>query len=1381
MVASVFASIPVGGAASDASGPTASDIGGLTDIQVASAGSRGFLENLGQLDDEGISFYLDSPGLGVAFLDSAVLMDLRAGLPTPFDAIGHGPSALLGAQRDGPTAPAGGSDGCVVRLDFVGADRVRPVGRGPIPGEYNFMKSSSPAQWHLGVRAYSEVVYAGLYQGIDLVYRASPDGVKYEFLVDPGTDPSMIRVHADGQSSLAVDGRTDIVLDTSIGRLVDAGLLAYYRDDPAATVECGFVLASSDCYTFDVGVRDISRSLVIDPIVYSTYLGGGKYDIVHDIKVNASDGGLYAIGETTSNDFPTSTGAYQDRLRGDRDAFVTKFSLDGSTLEYSTFIGGSSDEVGESLDTDADGNVYLVGTTWSDDFPVSVDAVESTIGMGSNESDGFACKIDSTGSSLIYATYVGGSNEEQVISVDADDQGCAYFLGWTFSLDLEVTDGSFQSTMGGGYNDAFVCKLNSKGTQYIYSTYLGGERTDVSGGIVIDSTGCAYISGSTYSILFPVTDGTYSTQRNGLYDAFVSKFTADGSDLVWSTYLAGSTSQHAIDITLDSNGRPVVLGFTNSRDFPTTTGAYQTRPTGTVEDCFITVLTTNATDIFASTYLGGMDAEYPKSLCITPDGDVLASGGTYSDDFPTTPDAEQTSLYGLSDAFVSRLSSDLKNLSYSTYLGGSRYDEVNAITHDGNISLYLGGASDSIDFPVTTDALQSKNAGGAGDAVGVVCRFILDALPPIADAGDDVIIDQHQSVELNGSRSSDNLGVVNWTWTFRYNDSDIALYGRLRSFQFNNAGKYTITLTVRNIARLEATDSLNVTVRDITRPIAYAGPDRMINQHERIDLDGARSSDNVGIVNYTWTFAYSGDTVTLEGAVQAFTFDDAGNYTIDLNVSDVEGNWATDSLTVGVRDSTSPTANAGPDVTVDQHTRVILNGSASWDNVGIVNYTWSFVYIRMQVSFWGAIYTYLFNDAGQYMLTLTVRDERGLTASDTMIVIVLDVDPPVARTGEDVTVDQGETIALDGRASTDNVGIAEAMWTLMDGDSTRTLTGLLTDFTFIGAGVYDVTLTVKDAMGNEATDKLTVTVRDIEPPVAMAGADVHIDQHQKVELDARGSVDNIGIVLWTWTLTYRGAPVTLQGGTGSQLFDDAGTYTVNLTVADAAGNTATDSLTVTVKDTTEPVADAGPEVTVDQSNTLALDGSYSTDNVGIVEWEWTFVDKGTPITLSGKLQRYTFTSPGHYNVTLTVKDAEGNKDDTVLLVRVRDIIAPTVRPPNNITCKMGDRTRLDGAASTDNVGIVKWEWTFRDGGKDVKLEGATVSYAFKDKGDHTVTLSAYDAEGNSAAKTFTVTVTANNALLYAAILIVVLVLVAIALVALRRRGLKPHGEDEMNR
>jgi hypothetical protein len=307
-----------------------------------------------------------------------------------------------------------------------------------------------------------------------------------------------------------------------------------------------------------------------DGLVYSTYLGGSRADLANHIAVDAS-GNAYVTGTTASLNFPTTAGAFQVNNAGITDAFVTKLNADGSGLVYSTYIGGTGVDAGTRIVLGHSGEVYVAGNAGID-FPTTPGAFQTVIG---GAPDGFVTKLNPTGSALVYSTYLGGRGEEQSLGIALNTAGNAFVAGRTRSDDFPTTKKAYQPEYGGGEADAFVAKLNRKGSRLVYSTYLGGSAYDDNfGGLAVDGGGNVYLTGETRSDDFP-TKRAFQDTYGGTYplpppvgDAYVAKLNARGKKLVFSTYLGGSGGEFANAIALDRFENVYVAGRTNSTDFP---------------------------------------------------------------------------------------------------------------------------------------------------------------------------------------------------------------------------------------------------------------------------------------------------------------------------------------------------------------------------------------------------------------------------------------------------------------------------------------------------------------------------------------------------------------------------------------------------------------------------------------------------------------------------------------------------------------------------------------------------------------------------------------------------------------------------------------------
>jgi Beta-propeller repeat len=412
-----------------------------------------------------------------------------------------------------------------------------------------------------------------------MVFRGRGGKLNYEFRLRPGAKVSDIRLVYAGAQGVSLGPIGALLIHTPLGILKDARPRSFQRiDGHRVPIDSRYALAGNS-YGFAVGHHDRRHPLLIDPgLAYSTYLGGSSIDTGVGIAVDSA-AAAYVTGETASTDFPTTAGASDTSYNGGEDAFVTKLNPAGSSLAYSTYLGGSSDEFVRGIAVDSAGAAYVTGETASTDFPTTAGAFDTSF----NGFDAFVTKLNPAGSSLTYSTYLGGSS----VGIAVDSARAAYVTGFT-GPGFPTTAGAFDTTYNGS-GDAFVTKLNPAGSNLTYSTYLGGS--DVDGdqglGIAVDSAGAAYVTGPTDSSDFPTTAGAFDTSANGAHDAFVTKLNPAGSNLAYSTYLGGFSFEVANGLAVDSAAAAYVTGGTFSTDFPTTAGTLDYNGNG---DAFVTKL-----------------------------------------------------------------------------------------------------------------------------------------------------------------------------------------------------------------------------------------------------------------------------------------------------------------------------------------------------------------------------------------------------------------------------------------------------------------------------------------------------------------------------------------------------------------------------------------------------------------------------------------------------------------------------------------------------------------------------------------------------------------------------------------------------------------------
>ncbi len=544
----------------------------------------------------------------------------------------------------------------VVRLRLAGAaGHPEALGERRQAARTNYLLGADPARWHTGVANFAAVRYRGVYPGIDLVYHGDRRRLEYDFEVAPGARAERIQLRVSGAEQVELGDDGALRIRTAAGVLTQPAPVAW-QDGPA-------------------GRTPVAVRYAMEP--------------------------------------PAPDGAREVRLViGDHNP--GRRLLIDPVLSYGTFLGSTDEDLAYGIAVDASGNAYVTGIAHAGSFPTTSGALQETFAGGTY--DAFVSKLDPTGSTLLYSTFLGGTNSDEAHGIAVDAGGDAYVVGYTQSPDFPTTAGAPQTVPPGGTRDAFVSRLDATGSSLVYSTYLGGSDRDYGRTIAVGAGDDAWVAGETFSADFPTSSGALQETRPGSSAAFVTRLDTAAVSPVISTYLGGTATEVAFGIAVDAAGNSTVTGRTYSDDFPVSAGAFQTTRAGD-SDAFVTRLTPSLDALVFSTYLGGADSsDTGRGVALDASGDTYLVGETFSTDFPTTVGAFQTVFAGLEDVFVARLDATGSSLVYSTYVGSTSQDRGGGIAVDADGNAWVTGETAGLDFPVSGDALQPSHGGGSGDA-----------------------------------------------------------------------------------------------------------------------------------------------------------------------------------------------------------------------------------------------------------------------------------------------------------------------------------------------------------------------------------------------------------------------------------------------------------------------------------------------------------------------------------------------------------------------------------------------------------------------------------------------------------------------------------------
>ena len=619
------------------------------------------------------------------------------------------------------TAP--GKAGAVVRMRLVDANPRAPVtGRSKLAGVVNYFVGGDAARWRTNVATYASVQYGTVYPGIDAIFYGKRRHLEYDLVVAPRSDPRAVKLQFDGVDGMSIDRQGDLVLRAGGASLRLLKPVIYQHNDGKRIQIAGaYALdARHRQVSFTVGDYDRGLPLVIDPVLvvaYSSLLGGSNSlgfstTSGQGIAVDAQ-GSAYVAGFTNTTDFPIANALQPARL-GAGDAFIVKFDPSGSSLVYATYFGGSTgggsgefqgppNTVATGVAVDAAGNAYFTGWSTATDLAI-VNGFQSTSG---GEADGFIAKLNTTGSTLVYSSYFGGSLGESSEGIVLGPDGAAFVAGGTSSTNFPTVNALQPGNAGGG--DAFVLKVDTAiaGPGSLkYSTYIGGPQDDAGMAIAVDGGGNALVAGIASSG-FPEVNGI-TLAGSGLFETFLSKVSPDGSVLLYSTLLGGSDTESAQGVGVDASGNAYVAGWTTSTDFRVK-GAHQPGIDG-FQDAFVAKFNTLATgeaSLVYSTYFGGDGGDQGTALAVRSDGTATLAGYTESTDFPTIDGLAFTA----GSAFVARFG-PTGVPDFSTRLGENLQATPQGVAVDAEGGIYLTGdlflTGSDPDFPATAGAFQSQ-------------------------------------------------------------------------------------------------------------------------------------------------------------------------------------------------------------------------------------------------------------------------------------------------------------------------------------------------------------------------------------------------------------------------------------------------------------------------------------------------------------------------------------------------------------------------------------------------------------------------------------------------------------------------------------------------
>jgi len=963
-----------------------------------------FVENKGQWDER-VRYLAQIAGLDAWVTDDGITYDFYRTI----DSVSSDNDSLL--SFPGRPGRSGVRKGQIVRMEFVGATG-RAIAGHRAPGVYNYFVGNDSSRWVTDAGLYDEVSIDQVYTGIDASIRFDEGSIRYDMIVAPHVDPGRIRLRFTGADGIGVDEEGNLVIRTTLGEVRQQGLLAFQKmPDGDRRVDCRFRPMQDGSIGFELGSYDRSRPLVIDPVIYSTYFGGSQNCEGGYLAVDRQ-GNMYLSGMVRSNGYLATPGAYQENYAGGNgfphDVVITKLDPSGTALVYSTFLGGTGEDNVYGLALDTSANVYVTGWTQSSDFPTA--QAYQLLRMGGG--DVFVTKLNSSGSRLIYSTYLGGTSNDIAGGITADNRGWAYIVGASASSNFPAING-YSSTNNGSFvfGDVIVARFDAFG-QLLSSTFLGGAGNDVGTDIALGKDGSIYVCGYTSSWNFPHPSGfdpDLNVSGSGFAtDAFVAKFDPTLRTLEYATYLGGNGDDAAFGIAVDSNDNAYVTGTTRSNDFPTSKNAFDQslNDTANSTDLFLTKVNNRGLALLYSSYFGGKDADSGSHLVVDRNEFAYVVGTTRSNNFPVTSNGIDTTHNGSGDAIFLKVNTETGALVYSTFLGGSGFEEGRDVAIDDDNTVYLSGLTGSNDFfPITDDAFQ--------DVGGAVNFFLtkLDVCDLTLNEAPDVQVCAGSSVGIGALPPSIGVPPYTYAWTPAEGLSATTIANPLASPKVST----TYVLRLTDAEGCIGYDTVHVTVTPM--PTASAGFDASVCAGDPAPLGSPGSPS----FTYSWEPVDGLDDPSSPLPIATPT----ATTQYILTVTSPDGCTDRDTVLVMVKERPSIEPPGEASVCLGNGTQI---GAEASGGAGPYTYLWSPAEGLSRPD----IATPTASPTQTTSYHVVVTDAGGCTASADVVVRIDSFTTTRIAVGGSTTFCQGESVTLDAGGT-----YASYLWST--GETTRTI------------------------------------------------------------------------------------------------------------------------------------------------------------------------------------------------------------------------------------------------------------------------------------------------------------------------------------------------------